>query len=270
MVEENKDLNKGQSVADADLNKDQSVAGQDLNQPVTEKQAETLADGDDESKKTVKYEEFKKANEAKKAAEEQAELLRNQMAIMQANQQPVQPQTQTQPLSDYDQAKTDLGLAGEEYMDESQRSKVYARITEIMNARHQQTAAAFSNQQFESSHPDFGSVVGLRNPATGTIQPTAEITKILAEKPYLTAAAYASSQGAYEIVMQQRKIDELQQQNTVQEEHLKQQGIDTKLAPVSGAAAGGGAVTTTGSKVTIEQQQAMEERVASGEFNKKG
>lgn len=271
MAEQNKDLNTGQLVADTDLNKEQSVAAQDLTASGQGKQAGTLADGTDENK-TVKYSEFKKANDAKVVAEEllkkQQQDHQTQMALLQANQQPVQ--TQTQPLSDYEQAKTDLGIANVEYPTEAERSNVMTRMAELVNIRNQQTNAAFANQQFESSHPDFTSAVGLRNPVTGAIQPTAEIVKILAEKPYLTAAAYASSQGAYEIVMQERKIQELSQLNTVQQEHLKQQGIDTKLAPVSGAAAGGGAITTTGASVTVEQQRAAEERVASGEFNKKG
>ena len=268
MSEENKDLNKSQSVADPDLNKDQSVAGQDLNQSVTEKQVVTLADGTDENK-TVPYAEMKKAIDDRKTVEEQLQQTQAQMAILQANQQPAQSQVK-QPLSDYDQAKTDLGLAGEEYMDESQRGKVYTRMTEIMNTRSQQSAAAFSNQQFESSHSDFTSVVGVRNPLTGTIQPTAEILKILTEQPHLTAAAYASSQGAYDIVMKEREITKLREQNTVQEEHLKQQGIDTKLAPVSGAAAAGGSMAAATGIVTVEQQREMEERVAAGEFNQKG
>lgn len=54
MAEENKDLNTGQSVADADLNKEQSVAAQDLIASGQSEQAETLADGTDENK-TVKY-----------------------------------------------------------------------------------------------------------------------------------------------------------------------------------------------------------------------
>lgn len=272
MAEETKDLNKSQSVAEADLNKSQSVAGTDLSASGQGDEPGKLADGTDENK-TVPYSEMKKAIDAKKAAEEllakQTQEHQTQMAILQANQQPV-TQTQTQPLSDYDQAKADLGLANEEYVDESQRSKIHSRMTEIMNARSQQTNAALSNQQFELSHPDFGSVVGLRNPINGAIQPTAEIQKILTEKPYLTVTAFASSQGAYEIVMNERKLNELTQQNTVQEEHLKQQGIETKLAPISGAAAAGGAVNAQAGTVTLQQQEQMEERVASGEFNQKG
>lgn len=263
MSENKEDLNNGQSVAGSDLNSAQPVTGQDL-QPTGQGK---LADGTDENK-TVPYSELKKAIDEKNAAEqrirEQEELYRSQMAMAQANQ-PVQPQ---QPLSDYDQAKADLGLAGEEFLDEGQRSKVFARMTEIMNIRNQQATITLANQQFEATHPDFSSVVGLRNPVTGQIQPSAEILKILTEKPYLTAAAGASSQGAYEIVMQQRQIDKLRQENAVNQEHLQQQNIDNTLAPVSGAAAAGGAVTTTGGSITVEQQLEMERRVAAGEFQK--
>ena len=140
-------------------------------------------------------------------------------------------------------------------------------MAELMNVRSQQSAAFLTNQQYELSHSDFGSVVGLRNPVTGQIQPTAEISKILTEKSYLTAAANASSRGAYEIVMNERKLNELATQNAVQEEHLKQQGIDTKLAPVSGAAAAGGAIPAQSQgAITIEQQQENERRVAAGEL----
>lgn len=263
MPDENKDLNKSESVAQTDLNNVQSVAGQDLTQPVTEK----LADGTD-ANKTVPYTELKKAIDEKKAIEQQAandkQLYEQQMALMQ-NNKPQQTEIK-QPASVYDQAKAELGLAGEEYIDESQRGKIYGKINEIMNAQNQQQNAAYANQQFEATHTDFSSVVGVRHPSTGVIAPSTEITKILMEKPYLTAAAYASSQGAYEIVMNERRLAQLQQQTTIQEEHLKTQGIDTKLAPVSGAAAAGGAVTTTGASVTIDQQREMEEKVASGEF----
>lgn len=268
MTDVKEDLNKGQLVADPDLNKTQVVTESDLNAPGQGEPAK-LADGTDENK-TVKYSEFKKANDAKIVLEEQLKTQEqdhiNQMALLQANQQPVQ-QVQ-QPLSDYDQAKTNLGLAGEEYLDESQRSGVHTEMTKLMNTRNQQSVAALSNQQFEISHSDFGSVVGLRNPGTGVVQPTAEISKILTEKPYLTAAAYASSQGAYEIVMNERRLQELTQQNTVQEEHLKQQGIDTKLAPVSAAAAAGGALPAQAAgAITPEQQVENERKVAAGELN---
>lgn len=266
MAEENKDLNTNQSVTGSDLNNAQVVAEPDLNAS-GQGEGELLADGSDENKK-VPYTELKKAIDEKNAAEEQAKLLQSQMALINANQQQQVVQSQPQqPLSVYEQAKADLGLTGEEFIDESQRGKIYARINEITQLQNQQTAAAIANQQFEASHPDFGNVVGLRNPLNGQIQPTAEISKILTEKPHLIPAAYASSQGAYEIVMQQRKLDELQKQNTAQEEHLKQQGIDTKLAPVSGAAATGGALSAkTAGAISAEQQAENERKVAAGEF----
>ncbi len=264
MAEENKGVNIEQNAAAQGVS--QPATGDGVTQVPTEKE-------DEKDEQAVPYERFKEVNDAKNTAEEllakQTQDHQTRMAILQANQQPVQ--TQTQPLSDYDQAKADLGLAGVEFPTEAERSSIHSRTVEIMNTHQQQVVANLTNQQFEVSHPDFGSVVGLRNPGTGVIQPTAEILKILTEKPYLTAAAKASSQGAYEVVMSERRLKELTQQNTVQEEHLKQQGIDTKLAPVSGAAAAGGAlpVQTTGT-VTLEQQQQAEERVAAGEFNKKG
>lgn len=265
MAEEKNDLNTNQSVTDSDLNNAQPVTEPDLNAP-GQGEGELLADGSDKNKK-VPYSEMEKAINERKAAEEQLELLRSQMALINANQQQQPQQQPQQPVSVYEQAKADLGLTGEEYIDEAQRGKIYARINEITQLQNQQTAAAFSNQQFEASHPDFGNVVGLRNPSNGQIQPTAEIRKILTEKPHLIPAAYASSQGAYEIVIQQRKLDELQKQNTAQEEHLKQQGIDTKLAPVSGAAATGGALSAkTAGAITAEQQAENERKVAAGEF----
>jgi hypothetical protein len=266
MAEENKDLNKNQSVADSDLNKDQSVAGQDLNALGQGGQAKTLADGEDKDKKTVKYSEFEKTNEAKKAAEEQVQTLQGQMRLMVANQQPVQPQPPQQPKTTLEQAMIDCGVTADEMYGET-TIRVLNRKSELDALQNQHTSAALANQQFESSHPDYGNVVGVRNPLTGAIQPTAEILKILTEKPHLAATAYASSKGAYEIVMQERELEKLRQENTVNQEHLEQRGLEDKLKPTSGAAAGG-AMNTASGKVTVEQQQEMEERVASGEFNK--
>lgn len=262
MAEEKKDLNKSQLVADPDLNKDSLVAGPDLNVPGQDAEPGKLADGTDEDK-TVKYSELKKIIDERNAAQEQTKAMQDQIMIMAANQQSNQQVNQSaQPKDVYEE----LGLGPEDYptVDQQRQIDIYRQQQQVKQTQ------GLTNQQFESSHPDFSAVVGLRNPITGKIQPTAEILKILTEKSYLTAAAYSSSQGAYEIVMQQRELDKLQQQNIVQEEHLKQQGIDTKLAPVSGAAAAGGAVSASPAAVTIEEQRAMEQRVENGEFNQKG
>lgn len=207
--------------------------------------------------KTAAEAERKKRQEA----EAQTQLLREQMALQQAN--PVQ-QT-TQPVSDYEQAKANIGLAGEEYIDETQRGAIFTEINRIINARSQQNAQATANQQFINTHPDYFDVVGKQ--VGNQMMPSAEITKILQEKPHLTAAAYASSQGAYQIVMDERKLQELMEKNIVNDEHLKQNDIDNKTSVVSGAAAGGGAITAHAGTATLEQQEEMEQRVANGEFN---
>ena len=257
------DLNKSQPVTDdTDLNKAPAVTEQDLNQPVTEK----LADGDEKDKKTVKYTEFEKANEAKKKAEEEAALLRQQLALASANQ-PVVTQP-AQPKDPYSQAMEELGFAGMDYITEQERSKVFQRAIEIQNAKHQQETLVQQNQRYIAGHPDYYDVVGRF--IGNQFQPSAELTRILTEKPWMQAAAYSSAQAAYEIVMEQKQIDKLQKDNEINEEHLNQEEIQNKLAPVSGAAAAGGAISNNAGSVTYQQQLEMEERVARGEFNKKG
>lgn len=253
-----------------DVNKEQNVAAQGVSQPATGDgvaQVTTEKEG-----QAVPYDRFKEVNDAKKvaedaqkAAEASVQTLADQMAIMQANQQQV-VQAPAQPLTPYDQAKADLGLVDEEFITEADRSKIFARTTEIQNAQYQRQAQRQTNLQFAQTHSDYGDVVGRY--IGNQFQPSPELTKILTEKPHLTATAFASSEGAYKIVMEQRELEKLQAQNVVNEEHLKQQGVDDKIAPVSAAAAAGGAVTTQGASVTVEQQEDMERRVEAGEFQK--
>ncbi len=266
------DLNNNQSVADSDLQA-QSVAAQDLNQSVPGEQDGILADGSKESEQTVKYETFKKANEKSRAEEtarilaedklaqsvQQTQTLVDQLATAQ------QPAQSAQPVSAYDQAKIDLGWANEEYPTEAQRSQINSRMFEIQNIAANQRAQAIATQQFVLSHSDCSEVVG-RGVGTRNFQPSSELTEILNKKPTLTASAQ-TLEGAYEIVMAQRELDKLQKQNIVNDEHLQQNAIDTKLAPVSGAAAAGGAMSSAQGAITLEQQQENEARVAAGEFN---
>ncbi len=263
------DLNSSQSVADSkDLNNAQSVATQDLNASGQGEPAK-LADGTDENK-IVKYAELKKATDrattaeaAQKTAEEREQLLQNQMAMMTANQQQARPVQAQQPKTTLEQAMVDCGVTAEEmYGDVT--VKVLNRKAELDNTLNQRTAAVFANQQFESSHPDFSSAVGLRNPMTGQIQPTAEILKILTEKPHLSVAANASSQGAYEIVMEARKMAELQSASTSTQEHQKR--IDAATQPLGGSAAGGVAGDANNQQMmTREQVLEIERKLANDE-----
>ncbi|KKM81437.1 hypothetical protein LCGC14_1329760 [marine sediment metagenome] len=256
MAEENKDLNNSQSVADSDLNTDQSVTGQDLNQLVTEKQAETLADGDDESKKTVKYEEFKKANEAKKAAEEQSQLLQNQLAIMQANQQVAPVETQ-QPGSTYELAMQQLGISADDLYGEN-IIKVQTRKSELDTMLQQQQSALTANRQFILSHPDFTQVVGSVNPTNGQIMTwSQEALSLQQKKPYL-AATFQSAQGAYQAVMDERQLVELKSKADANKEHLIRQGVELETNPLGGSAAGGGAGGDPNNQQMLTREQVLE------------
>lgn len=255
MADENKDLNSSQLVADPDLNKAPVVAEPDLN---TSGQGDKLADGDDKDKKTVKYIEFEKANKAKTTAEEKARVLQEQMQIMAANQQvqptTVQPQTQT--LTVYDQARADLGLQDEEYLSESDRGRVIQRTIEIQNAAQQQQQQAVSNQRFIQEHADYGEVVGRQMGNNFQLSP--ELLKIITEKPHLANAAYSNAQSAYQIVMDERKLVELEKNATANQEHLARQGVDNKTDPLGGSAAGGGSVGDPNNQQMMSREQVLE------------
>jgi len=193
--------------------------------------------------------------------EAQLKLQQDQMLLMNANA----PQTQIQqPKSEYEQAIIDLGY-DPEYLTEPERGNVFARMTQNMNVRNSQNAQAQANQQFINANPDYNEAVGRQ--VGNQFIPSAEITEILQRKPHLTAAAYASSEGAYRIVTDERALKELQQKTAVNDEHLSQNEIDNKTSVVSGAAAAGGAIPGNAGKVNVQQQQDMEQRVADGEFN---
>ena len=258
MEQTQEDLNKSQSVADPDLNNVPVVTEPDLNAPG---QGEKLADGDDKDKKTVKYVEFEKANKKAAVAEEDARVLREQMQIMSANQQQtVNPvQTQAQTLTVYDQARADLGLGEEEFMSETQRGQVIQRTIEIQNTANQQQQQAVSNQRFIQEHADYGDVVGRQ--LGNNFQLSPELLKIITEKPHLANAAYSNgAESAYKVVMDERKLVELQKSATANQEHLKRQGIDNKTEPLGGSAAGGGGAGDPNNQVMMTREQVREIR----------
>lgn len=216
------------------------------------------ADGENQEDK-VKAFQTKAEDEVKKrqAAEQEAENLKQQMMLLQNNQAPT-PQVQAQPKTLFEQCITQLGFDGD-YLTAEQHGQVLQLMIQVQGN-------IANTQSFIQNHPDFIQVAGTIN-QNGQLVPSTELQKILTEKPQLRALT-ASPQGAYELVMQERQLAKLTQENAVQAEHLKQQGIDTTLAPVSGAAAVTGAVTSkTPAVVTAQQQAEMEDKVARGEFN---
>lgn len=253
MVEENKDLNTSQSVADSDLTA--SGQGEDLN---ASGQGETLADGDDKDKKVVKYVEFEKTNKAKIAAEQEVVNLTQQMQILSANQQQQTAPVQTQTQTIYDQARVDCGLQDEEYMTETQRGQVIQRTIEIQNAAQQQQQQAVSNQRFVQEHADYGEVVGKQ--IGNNFQMSPELLKIITEKPHLANAIYASNESAYKIVMEERELAKLQKTAASNQEHLARQGIDDNTNPLGGSAAGGGGAGDPSNQQIMSREQVLEIR----------
>ncbi len=252
---ENEDKTGTEQTGDADQTTGKTAADTGVGDAV----AGDAAQNQDEKKEagmTAAYEAEKKKRQQ---LEQSEQLLRDQLTVAQANQQ--QATQMSAPLSIYDKAKVNLGLSDTEYIEEADRGRIYGEINRITNAQNQQDAQQTANQGFIGLHPDYSEVVG-RYVGT-TFIPSAEITELVKSKPYLAAAAFASAEGAYQIVMDERALKELGQKTTVQEEHLNQQGIETKLAPVSGAAAAGGAVTAGTGTITLEQQRENEERVAN-------
>lgn len=258
-----------------DLNNDQTVAGQDLTQPVTEEGVEeqtgvqdastVLADGTSQDK-PVPYERFKEANEAKKTAEQETQLLRDQMALVQAQQ--TQRSEQAGPVTTYEQAIKELGLESNDYLTEPERIQVFKRKEQLDFQRYQQQATVQANRSFITTHPDYGEVVGRPNPMTGTTMPSAEIVEILQRKPHLTAAALSSAEAAYQIVMDERTLKELTKKTKAFDEQQTQQQIDAKTSPMSASAAGGGTGAHFPLKTRADVAE-IERRLAAGEFDKK-
>ncbi|KKM74737.1 hypothetical protein LCGC14_1397410 [marine sediment metagenome] len=260
MPDTQEDLNTSQSVADPDLTA--SGQGADLNAPG---QGEKLADGDDKDKKTVKYVEFEKANKKAAVAEEDARVLREQMQIMTANQQQAAAPVQTQTQTIYDQARADLGLQNQEYPSESEVGTIIQRTIEIQNAANLQQQQAVSNQRFVQEHADYGEVVGRQMGNNFQLSP--ELLKIITEKPHLANAAYSNAESAYKVVMDERKLAELEKNAAANQEHLKRQGIDNKTEPLGGSAAGGGGAGDPNNQQMMSREQIKEirQKMAEGE-----
>lgn len=274
MAKENEDLNKGQPVTGQDLTA-QPVTGSSVSGSAGgQQEATVLADGTNQDK-DVPYGRFKEANEAKKAAEEaqrlaeqEAQQTRDQMALMQASQVQAQQPAQAPPQSTYEQAAKDLGY-DPEFMDEAQRVQVHRRMEQLNVARTQQQQMAVASQQFANSHSDFGTAVGQMNVA-GQFIASAELQKILMEKPHLRASCNTAA-GAYQVVMDQRKVAELTQKAQAAEEQEIKNKADAKTGPMSLAAVGGGAIDRTAGLITESSTAAdvlkVKEQIERGEFD---
>jgi len=244
MAPEN-DLNKDQSVTGSDLNSADVVNQPDLNKDagsVDQQNLDVLADGTP-TDKTVKYADLKKAVDdknvavtAQKAAEEQTLHAQRQLELMAQQQQPTA--TPTAPALIEDQALKDLGITADELYGEN--VVLYQkRVNQLSQAQQQQNQAQFANQQFMMSHPELNQVVGNVNPANGQITTASpELYAILGKKPYL-ANSCGTLQGAYEIVMQERKITKLENAGDPNKNNKPADKVATATDPLGGSAGGG-------------------------------
>ncbi len=204
----------------------------------------------------------KAEREKRQLAEEALRVSNEQMAILQANPVQVQAQVQ-QPVTTYEQAMVDVGV-DKDYMSPDDTIKVMARKDQLDANKNAQTSQIAANQQFAFSHSDYSDVVG-RQVGTQFV-PSAELAELLQRKPHLRASVYASSEGAYQAVMDERELKKLKENQTVLDEHQKRAGIDTDTAPMGGSAAGGGGGgDIEPGLMSREQSLEIRRKLASGE-----
>ncbi len=264
---EEKDLNKVPVVTEPDLKAD-VVNQPDLNNADSvdqQNQDDVLADGTTRDK-TVKYSEFEKANQAKKKAEEDAAYAQRQLEILQANmQQTAQPPVK-QVASTYEQAMLDLGLTADDLYIGENMVKVQRRKSELDSALQQYQTAIEANKQFVANCSDFPQVVGSVNPLTGVMMAwSQEALSLQQKKPYL-AGAFQNAQGAYQAIMDERKLMEFEKKAAVNQEHINRQDADIQSEPMGGSAAGsGGAGDMQPALMSRQQVLDIEQKLESGQ-----
>jgi hypothetical protein len=256
MSDENKDLNNAQPVTESiDLNSADVVNQQDLvAQPVQEQNQDILADGTD-ANKTVPYAKLKEASDARKVAEEQAAYAQRQLELMQSQAVQAQ-QTYVQPKSISDQALENCGFTADDLYGEN-IVKFQDEKDRIDGAQRLQEQTTMAQQQFVISHPDSNQVVGSVNPATGQFMASPELLALLQKKPHLTGACN-TVEIAYELVMQDRQLNELQKNQTITNEQQTRQTIDNKTQPMGGSAAGGMGGGATQGQALLTREQVLE------------
>lgn len=185
--------------------------------------------------------------EKRQTAEQQVATLTQQMQLIQ-NNPAQQPQVPAQQDTLFIQCAKQLGYEID-YLTGEQHGHVLQLMIQV-----QSNVAA--TQGFLQNHPDFTQVVGTIN-QQGQIVPSAELMKIITEKPHLRSIA-ASPQSAYGLVMQERKIAELEKTATANQEHLARQGVDNETGPLGGSAASGGGAGDPNNQQMMSREQVLE------------
>jgi len=264
------DLNTVQSVTEPDLEAE-VVVQPDLNtdaDSVDQQNQDVLADGTTPDK-TVKYSELQKQVEARKAAEEQAAFAQRQLELMAQQQQFHQAQQPAARLTNEEQALQDLNLSADDLYG-SNIVEYTKRLNQINYAQYQQSQEVAATQQFIASHPDVGQAVGSINPATGQlVNVSPELAAILTKKPYLIGACNTLS-NAYQVVLDERRLANVDTQTTEQKAANIQRKVDVATAPLGGSAAGGGGGNGSSQGTAMlsrEQVAQIDADIAAGKYS---
>jgi hypothetical protein len=262
---------------DNDANSDQVVTGQEdvnsgqvvtdqtgVGQPATgDDVAQVTTEGQDAEGQAVPYDRFKEVNDAKKAAEEQAQQLHQQnqamaeqMRLMQANAQPTTPQKDL-----YTQVCDELGI-DDEIITREQQAKIFAKMQE-------RTQAAQVQSQFVSQHPDFNEVVGIVGAAG--LQPSEPLKRALQKDPTLARQIQTpfGAQAAYraakvEQLLMQR--EQAQSQTTNAQEELNEQVRNAERVGSASSVGGSGQINRQSQILNMSKEEfdAYDEQVRAG------
>ncbi len=178
-----------------------------------------------ETEQAVPYNRFKEVNDAKKAAEDQAQLLANQLRMMQ--QQQMQPAQQRQP-----DLAAELGITQDDLYTEDGIQKLLGGVNQLVQRQVQAAQQQMSQQQYFAAHPDFGELVGTSS--GGQFIPSETWRQIQRQNPTLAQAIESSPQApvlAYEYAKSYRATQPSAAQRIVAQ--AKQMAAPSGPAPPS-------------------------------------
>ena len=250
---------------------DAAAAEQGISEGVVEQKQEQIQENPEVAAfKAKALDETKKRQQA----EQDAQLYRDQLAIMQANSQrtaqPVQQKTLTR------QVIEELGYQDEQFLTTEQHEAVIERIIQVQNSRASQS-------QFLNQRQDFFDVVGKVNPLTGRFEASEHLKSAMTDNPEMmgidqlvaTNPAYAPM--AYALAKQAKVLAETKKKagdlTALELAEQTQRGLTNKLSPMSPAAAGGGGITSNidariaAMKPNSSEFAELQARVAAGEFD---
>jgi len=137
-----------------------------------------------ETEKSVPYDRFKEVNDAKRAAEERNQFYEEQLRAMQSQQLPQQAAQQQPDLL------ADLGVDPDDIYTPEGVRKLVGGVDRLVNQRVRQATQQMEQQQFFTSHPDFGELVGTS--VGGRFVPSETWRQIQRENPTLAHAIESS------------------------------------------------------------------------------